>query len=52
VRVVILSAGLILAGLDLIVPAVYVLAALSVVTVLQRILHVRRELTRAPAVLP
>ena len=52
VRVVILSAGLILAGLDLIAPAVYVLAALSVVTVLQRILHVRRELTRAPAVLP
>src|SRR3954449_2506095 len=52
VRVVILSAGLILAGLDLIAPAVYVLAALAVVTVLQRILHVRRELTRAPAVLP
>jgi phosphatidylglycerophosphate synthase len=44
VRVVILSAGLILAGLDLAAPAVYVLAGLSVITVLQRILHVRREL--------
>jgi CDP-diacylglycerol--glycerol-3-phosphate 3-phosphatidyltransferase len=52
VRVVILSAGLILAGLDLIAPAVYVLAALAVITVLQRILHVRRELTRGPAALP
>jgi CDP-diacylglycerol--glycerol-3-phosphate 3-phosphatidyltransferase len=46
VRVVILSAGLLLAGLDLLAPAVYVLAALSTVTVLQRIWHVRRELTR------
>ncbi len=52
VRVVILSAGLILAkgagivDVELLEPAVYVLAALSVVTVLQRILHVRRELTR------
>ncbi len=51
VRVVILSAGLLLADLDLIAPAVYVLAGLSLVTVLQRILHVRRELTRAPAAL-
>jgi CDP-diacylglycerol--glycerol-3-phosphate 3-phosphatidyltransferase len=54
VRVVILSAGLVLAagelidGLDLLEPAVYVLAALSVVTVVQRIWHVRGELT-APA---
>jgi CDP-diacylglycerol--glycerol-3-phosphate 3-phosphatidyltransferase len=54
VRVVILSAGLVLAagelidGLDLLAPAVYVLAALSVVTVLQRIWHVRGQLT-APA---
>jgi CDP-diacylglycerol--glycerol-3-phosphate 3-phosphatidyltransferase len=54
VRVVILSAGLMLAagelidGLDLLAPAVYVLAALSVVTVLQRIWHVRGQLT-APA---
>ena len=46
VRVVILSAGLVLAGLDLLAPAVYVLAALSTVTVVQRIWHVRRELTR------
>jgi CDP-diacylglycerol---glycerol-3-phosphate 3-phosphatidyltransferase len=51
VRVVILSAGLLLAGLglDVLAEAVYVLAALAVVTVVQRIWHVRRELTRAPA---
>ena len=51
VRVVILSAGLLLADLDLLAPAVYLLAALSTITVLQRILHVRRELLapRAPA---
>src|SRR5919205_641937 len=48
VRVVILSIGLVFAGvLGLLAPAVYVLAGLSVVTVIQRILHVRRELTRA-----
>jgi CDP-diacylglycerol--glycerol-3-phosphate 3-phosphatidyltransferase len=46
VRVVILSAGLVFAGLDLLAPAVYVLAALSTITVVQRIWHVRRELTR------
>jgi CDP-diacylglycerol---glycerol-3-phosphate 3-phosphatidyltransferase len=46
VRVVILSAGLVFAGLDLLAPAVYVLAALSTITVFQRIWHVRRELTR------
>jgi CDP-diacylglycerol--glycerol-3-phosphate 3-phosphatidyltransferase len=57
VRVVILSAGLLLAqgagllDLELIEPAVYVLAGLSVITVAQRIWHVRRELTR-PAALP
>jgi CDP-diacylglycerol---glycerol-3-phosphate 3-phosphatidyltransferase len=55
VRVIILSAGLVLAagelihGLDLLAPAVYVLAGLSVVTVLQRIWHVRSELTTGPA---
>jgi CDP-diacylglycerol---glycerol-3-phosphate 3-phosphatidyltransferase len=50
VRVVILSAGLLLAGLELLEPAVYVLAGLSVITVVQRIWHVRGELTRnAPA---
>ena len=52
VRVVILSAGLILArgaglfDVALIEPAVWVLAGLSVITVGQRIFHVRRELTR------
>jgi CDP-diacylglycerol---glycerol-3-phosphate 3-phosphatidyltransferase len=51
VRVVILSIGLVFAGLlGLLAPAVYVLAGLSVITVIQRIVHVRRELTReAPA---
>jgi CDP-diacylglycerol--glycerol-3-phosphate 3-phosphatidyltransferase len=50
VRVVILSAGLVLAagelidGLDLLAAAVYVLAGLSIVTVIQRIWHVRRQL--------
>jgi CDP-diacylglycerol--glycerol-3-phosphate 3-phosphatidyltransferase len=50
VRVVILSIGLIFArgaslgDFELLQPAVYVLAALSLVTVLQRIWHVRREL--------
>lgn len=54
VRVVILAAGLILAGgelfdgVDLIEPAVYLLAGLSVITVLQRIWHVRHELKPAP----
>jgi CDP-diacylglycerol---glycerol-3-phosphate 3-phosphatidyltransferase len=51
-RVVILSAGLVLAkgagilGVDLLEPAIYVLAGLSVVTVAQRIWHVRKELTK------
>ena len=44
IRVTILSVGLILAGLGLLAPSVYVLAALSTVTVLQRIFHVRRAL--------
>lgn len=50
VRVVILSAGLVfargayIAHFSLLAPAVYVLAALSVITVLQRILHVRKAL--------
>jgi len=47
VRVVILSAGLVFAEvLDLLAPAVYVLAVLSVITVFQRIWHVRGALTR------
>ncbi len=51
-RVVILSVGLVLAkgagilGVDLLEPAIYVLAGLSVVTVAQRIWHVRKELTK------
>ncbi len=50
VRVVILSAGLFLADLGALEPAVYVLAVLSSITVMQRILHVRRELLRPEAV--
>jgi CDP-diacylglycerol---glycerol-3-phosphate 3-phosphatidyltransferase len=48
VRVVILSAGLVFAEFwdDAITIAVYVLAATAVITVLQRIFHVRKELTR------
>jgi len=45
VRVIILSAGLVFAELGALEPAVYVLAALSSITVVQRILHVRRALT-------
>ncbi len=53
VRVVILAVGLLLAGgelldgVDLVAASVYVLAALSVITVLQRIWHVRGELQEA-----
>jgi CDP-diacylglycerol--glycerol-3-phosphate 3-phosphatidyltransferase len=54
VRVVILSIGLIFAqgaslggGFKLLAPAVYVLAGLSLITVAQRIAHVRRELSGA-----
>ena len=53
IRVVILSAGRLVAkgaGLgdfELLEPAVYVLAVLSIVTVFQRIFHVRRELSGA-----
>jgi CDP-diacylglycerol---glycerol-3-phosphate 3-phosphatidyltransferase len=48
VRVVILSAGLILAeALELIEPAVYVLAGLALITVVQRIWHVRSQLAAA-----
>src|SRR5215217_4246843 len=54
VRVVILSAGLLFAkgagifDVELLEPAVYLLAGLSVITVVQRIWHVRGELTRVP----
>jgi CDP-diacylglycerol--glycerol-3-phosphate 3-phosphatidyltransferase len=53
VRVVILSAGLVFAkgaslgDFELLAPAVYVLAALAVVTTAQRIYHVRSELRAA-----
>jgi CDP-diacylglycerol---glycerol-3-phosphate 3-phosphatidyltransferase len=55
VRVVILSIGLIFArgaslgSFELLQPAVYVLAVLSVITVAQRIWHVRGALSRPPA---
>src|SRR5437773_10475835 len=53
VRVVILSAGLVFAkgasipGLELLEPAVYVMAVLTTLTVFQRVLHVRRALLSA-----
>jgi CDP-diacylglycerol---glycerol-3-phosphate 3-phosphatidyltransferase len=52
VRVVILSAGLLFArgaslgDFHLLAPAIYVMAVLTTFTVLQRVLHVRRELNR------
>jgi CDP-diacylglycerol--glycerol-3-phosphate 3-phosphatidyltransferase len=55
VRVVILSIGLVFAkgaslgSFELLEPAVYVLAALSVITVFQRIFHVRAALNAPPA---
>ncbi len=49
VRVVILSAGLVLAGIgDVLEITVYVLAALALVTVGQRIWHVRGQLLQQP----
>jgi CDP-diacylglycerol--glycerol-3-phosphate 3-phosphatidyltransferase len=49
VRVVILSAGLVLAGVgDVLEIAVYVLAGLSLITIGQRVWHVRSELVKAP----
>jgi CDP-diacylglycerol---glycerol-3-phosphate 3-phosphatidyltransferase len=55
VRVVILSAGLVFArgaslgDFELLAPAIYVLAALTTITVIQRVWHVRRELAAAGA---
>jgi CDP-diacylglycerol--glycerol-3-phosphate 3-phosphatidyltransferase len=55
VRVVILSAGLVFAkgagiiDVDLLAPAVYVLAVLTVFTVFQRVWHVRKALVSAGA---
>ena len=48
VRVIILSAGLVLADLGVLEASVYILAALSTITVVQRILHVKRQLAPAP----
>ena len=54
VRVVIISAGLIfakgagVADFELLEPAIYALAALTVFTTFQRVFHVRRELTADP----
>ena len=47
VRVIVIAAGLVFADLGALEPAIYVLAALTSVTVLQRILHVKRQLTPA-----
>jgi CDP-diacylglycerol--glycerol-3-phosphate 3-phosphatidyltransferase len=55
VRVVIISAGLLLAkganvvDVELLEPAVYLLAALAIFTTIQRLFHVRRELNAAAA---
>jgi phosphatidylinositol phosphate synthase len=52
VRVVILSAGLLFAaeelipGFDLLEPAIYAMAALTIFTTFQRVFHVRRQLAR------
>jgi CDP-diacylglycerol---glycerol-3-phosphate 3-phosphatidyltransferase len=51
VRVVILSAGLVFANgelvpnFDLLKPAIYAMAVLTVFTTFQRVFHVRRQLT-------
>jgi len=56
VRVVILAAGLLLARgaflgeFELLEPAIYLMAALTSFTVMQRVLHVRRELNSAAGV--
>jgi CDP-diacylglycerol--glycerol-3-phosphate 3-phosphatidyltransferase len=55
VRVVILSVGLVFAkgagifDADLLAPAIYVMAALTAFTVVQRVWHVRNELKRRGA---
>jgi CDP-diacylglycerol--glycerol-3-phosphate 3-phosphatidyltransferase len=58
VRVVILSIGLIFAkgaglfDVELLAPAVYVIAALTIFTTFQRVWHVRNELSREPGSTP
>ena len=55
VRVVILSAGLLFAAgeivpdFDLLEPAIYAMAALTIFTTFQRVFHVRRQLAAGPA---
>jgi CDP-diacylglycerol---glycerol-3-phosphate 3-phosphatidyltransferase len=55
VRVVILSAGLVFGAgelipdVDLLEPAIYAMAALTIFTTFQRVFHVRRQLQRAAA---
>ena len=46
VRVVVLSAGLVFGDLKAIEPAVYLLATMAIITVFQRIFHVRSELRK------
>ena len=46
VRVVVLSVGLVFGDLKAIEPAIYVLAAMAIITVFQRIFHVRSELRK------
>jgi CDP-diacylglycerol---glycerol-3-phosphate 3-phosphatidyltransferase len=46
VRVVVLSVGLVFGDLKAIEPAVYLLAAMAIITVFQRIFHVRSELQK------
>ena len=55
VRVVILTLGLLFAGgellpFGLLEPAIYAMAALTLFTMVQRVLHVRRQLRRAPVI--
>jgi CDP-diacylglycerol--glycerol-3-phosphate 3-phosphatidyltransferase len=58
VRVVILSAGLVFAKgasighFELLAPAVYVLAALTIFTMIQRIVYVRKQLNASAAAQP
>jgi CDP-diacylglycerol---glycerol-3-phosphate 3-phosphatidyltransferase len=53
VRVVILSVGLVFGQIDHVIEiAVYVLAVLALVTVLQRVFHVRKQLTSRPVTDP
>jgi CDP-diacylglycerol--glycerol-3-phosphate 3-phosphatidyltransferase len=55
VRVVLLSAGLVLAkgaslvDVELLAPAIYTMAALTTITVIQRVWHVRKQLIAAQA---